>query len=63
MIRLTSLNNKEFYLNEDNIEKIEEVPDTVITMSNDKKYLVKENIDEVMQKILQFKRRYFDKLR
>ncbi|GAA0782559.1 flagellar FlbD family protein [Hathewaya limosa] len=63
MIRLTSLNNKEFYLNEDNIEKIEEVPDTVITMSNDKKYLVKENIDEVMEKILQFKRRYFDKLR
>lgn len=63
MIRVTSLNNKEFYLNEDNIEKIEEVPDTVITMSNDKKYLVKENIDEVMEKILQFKRRYFDKLR
>jgi len=63
MIRLTSLNNKEFYLNEDNIEKIEEVPDTVITMSNDKKYLVKENIDEVMERILQFKRRYFDKLR
>ncbi|AWZ48202.1 endoflagellar protein [Clostridiaceae bacterium 14S0207] len=63
MIRVTSLNNKEFYLNEDNIEKIEEVPDTVITMSNDKKYLVKENIDEVMERILQFKRRYFDKLR
>lgn len=57
MIKLVGLNNKEFYLNENHIEKIESVPETVLTLSNGKKYIVKESIDEVISSIVEFKKR------
>ena len=55
MINLTGLNNVEFYLNEDHIEKIEAVPQSVITLSNGKKYLVIESNEEIIKKIVNFK--------
>lgn len=60
MIELTGLNHKELVLNEQNIEKIEEVPETVITMTNGNKYLVEENIDEVISKVIAYKRRIYN---
>ena len=59
MIKLKGLNSKEIYLNEDNIEKIEEVPETLITLSNGKKYIVLETTKEVIDKIIEFKRKIF----
>ncbi|KGM97402.1 endoflagellar protein [Clostridium novyi A str. 4552] len=59
MIKVTGLNHKELYLNEDNIEKIEEVPETLITLSNGKKYIVLETTKEVIDKIIEFKRKIF----
>ncbi|CAM2806073.1 flagellar FlbD family protein [Hathewaya histolytica] len=59
MIELHGLNNKKFYLNEDNIEKMEEVPQTVITLINDKRYLVKESINEILKKIKDFKKNIY----
>ena len=56
MIKLTGLNNKEFLLNSDLIEKIEITPDTVISTTNDKKYIVKESPDIIIKKIVDFKR-------
>jgi len=57
MIVLHKLNGSEFVLNDQHIETIEETPDTVITLTNEKKYLVKESSDEVIQKIVEYKRR------
>ncbi|WP_026881256.1 flagellar FlbD family protein [Clostridium akagii] len=57
MIRLTGLNHKEVVINASIIEKIEEVPETVITLLNGNKYLVEESIDEVIDKIIEFKKR------
>lgn len=57
MIMLTGLNNKEFYLNPNHIEKMESVPETVITLSNGKKYIVNECIDEVIDSIIIFKKK------
>lgn len=51
MIKLTKMNHKEFYLNSQAIELIEEVPDTVIQLSNGSKYIVRESADEIMQAI------------
>lgn len=62
MIKVTAINNNVFYLNEDNIEKMENVPETIITMSNDKKYMVVESIDEIMDEIVLFKRRFMKNL-
>ncbi|MBE6062728.1 MAG: endoflagellar protein [Clostridium butyricum] len=59
MIDLTAMNNMKFTLNEDYIEKMEAVPETVITLSNGKKYLVLESIDEIKKKIISFKRKMY----
>lgn len=59
MIKLKGLNSKELYLNEDNIEKIEEVPETLITLNNGKKYIVLETTKDVIDKIIEFKRKIF----
>ena len=55
MIKLTRLNGVEFYINPHLIETMEKTPDTVITMLSDKKILVKENCEEVKQKIIEYR--------
>ena len=42
MIMVTGLSGEKFYLNPGLIEVIEMVPDTLITMSNGRKHLVRE---------------------
>ena len=59
MIELTGMNNNEFILNADHIEKVEEVPETLITLVNGKKYLVLESIDEVKNEVIRYKNRIF----
>lgn len=63
MIEVSSLNGKIFFLNENHIEKIEEVPETVITLANGKKYLVKETAKEIIDKVVEFRLRYWTKVR
>lgn len=55
MIRLTKLNRTSFVLNCELIETIESTPDTVISTINGKKFIVTESIDEVVEKVLQYK--------
>ncbi|MCH4888727.1 flagellar protein FlbD [Acidaminobacter sp. JC074] len=59
MIRVTRLNGSNFYINEDHIEFIEETPDTVITLNNEKKLVVKESIEELIEEITAFRRKVF----
>lgn len=59
MIKLTGMNNQDFMLNADHIEKIEEVPETVITLTNGKKYLVLQELDEVRDEVIRYKNRIF----
>jgi len=59
MIKLTGLNNKEFILNADVIEKIEIMPETLITLVNGKKYIVLESTDEVIEEVVKYKRKIF----
>lgn len=55
MIDLTAMNNRAFILNADHIEKIEEVPETLITLVNGKKYIVLEGVEEVVEKVIKYK--------
>lgn len=55
MINVTGMNNKEFVLNADHIEKIDEVPETLITLTNGKKYIVLESVEEVVDLVLRYK--------
>jgi len=57
MVSLHRLNDDLFILNSNHIEKIEEKPDTIITLTNDNKYVVKESADEIIGKIIDFKKK------
>ena len=59
MICLNRLNHKAFYLNSDLIEMVEETPDTLITMTTGKKFVVEDSADEVLQKIITFRNQCF----
>lgn len=56
MIKLTGFNNKEIYLNADHIEKLESVPESVITLTNGNKYIVEDSIEDIIRKIIEYKR-------
>ncbi|ERI91255.1 flagellar protein [Clostridiales bacterium oral taxon 876 str. F0540] len=55
MIKLTGLNNKELILNAEHIEKLEAVPESLITLTNGNKYLVRESNEEIINKVLEYK--------
>jgi len=59
LIRVTAMNGKEFYINAEYIEKIEANPDTTITLYNGKKYIVLEPVQEIVNRILEYKRKIF----
>lgn len=57
MIRVTRINGKEFYVNSSLIEFIESTPDTVITLTTEKKLVVLESVDEIIERILEYEHR------
>lgn len=56
MISVTRLNGSSLFVNALLIETIEATPDTIITLTNGKKYLVKEPVAELIQSIQEFYR-------
>ncbi|MGI6684000.1 MAG: flagellar FlbD family protein [Bacillota bacterium] len=59
MIYLTRLNGKQLVLNSDLIEVIEDTPDTVITLTNERKYVVQESLDDIIERVIEFKNKCF----
>lgn len=55
MIFVLRLDGTPIVLNVDQIESIEETPDTVVTLSNGHKLLVKESARELVEKAVAFK--------
>jgi flagellar protein FlbD len=56
MIQLTHFNGGKYYLNAELILSVESTPDTVITLTNNQKILVKESAEDVFKKIIIYKR-------
>jgi flagellar protein FlbD len=57
MILLTRLNNRPLVVNSDMIKFIENTPDTVITLVSGEKIVVLESVAQVLEEILNFRRR------
>ena len=57
MIKVTRLNNAEFILNSHLIKFMESRPDTIITLVNDEKVVVRESTNEVVRRIIEYERR------
>lgn len=55
MVSVKRLNGQEFVINCDLIETMESTPDTVITLTNGKKYMVQDKLKDIIKKIILYK--------
>ena len=56
MIYVTRLNHTAVVLNCDLIEHVETTPDTVISLTNGQKMMVLESADEIIDRVVRFRR-------
>jgi flagellar protein FlbD len=56
MIALTRLNGQQFVVNADKIRYVESTPDTVICCDHGEKMMVKETLQEVMRRAIEYSR-------
>jgi len=56
MIKLTRFNGKSLAINADLIQMVEHTPDTIIVLNNGEKILVKEPMEVVMRKVIEYQR-------
>lgn len=57
MIKLTRLDNREVVVNADLVEFVEATPETIISMTTGKKVVVRESVDEVIRRFVEFRHR------
>lgn len=55
MVTLTRITGATFALNPDLIERVDRTPDTVITLVDGTKYLVRESLDEVVAAVIDYR--------
>jgi flagellar protein FlbD len=59
MIALRRLNNQAIMVNADLIESLEATPDTVVTLTSGNKLLVRDSMEEIQAKIVDYQRRIY----
>lgn len=57
MIEVTRLKGARVIINAELIETIEETPDTVITLTGGKRYIVSESASEIVNLVIAYKRK------
>jgi flagellar protein FlbD len=57
MIKVTRLNDSELWVNAEMIEFVEATPDTIISLVNSKKIVVKEPADAIVEAVIQYRRK------
>jgi len=57
MVKVTRLNGTEYYINPHQIESMEIRPDTTLLMLSGKHVVVKEGVEELIGKIVEYRRR------
>ncbi len=56
MIKLTKINGEEIVVNAELIETVKATPDTVINLTTGRKILVLEEVDELIEKVIGYRR-------
>jgi len=61
MIEVTKLNGNKLTINADLIERVEELPDTVITLTTGSKIIVKESRQEIRNLVILYKKEIYNR--
>jgi flagellar protein FlbD len=56
VIYLTRLNGEKIMVNVDMLEMLEETPDTVVTLTTGKKFVVKESTRQIREQVIAFRK-------
>ncbi len=59
MVKVTRFNGQQYIINADLIETIESTPDTVVTLMSGRKHVVRESSDDLVARILAYRRGMF----
>ena len=59
MIKVTLLKGQNIVINAELIETVEHTPDTIITLTTGKKLIVLEDSDDIINKVIEYKRKIF----
>ena len=59
MIEVTGINNEVFLINSSLIEIIEFIPETKVTTTTGRYYLVKDTKDEIIKKIIKYNQKLY----
>ena len=57
MIFLTRTNGLKFYVNPELIQTVEATPDTIITLVNNKKFIVKDTPQEIAERFIEYRQK------
>jgi flagellar protein FlbD len=57
VIKLTRLNGSTMTINAELIETVEACPDTVIHLATNNRYVVRESVDVVVEKVIEYRKR------
>lgn len=57
MVQITRLNGETYFLNPHQIEIMERTPDTIITLASGRKIVVKDTVEQLMDRIIEYRRR------
>jgi len=56
MIKTTSLNGREIAVNAELIKTVEATPDTIITLTSGQTMIVRESVDRIIHRIVEYRR-------
>jgi len=56
LIKVRRLNHKEVVINAELIQTVESTPDTVITLTTGEKFVVEDSVDEIIEKVVSYRR-------
>jgi len=56
VIKLTRLNGEQFVVNAELIRFVEARPDTIVTLTTDERFMVREDVDEVVRRVIDYAR-------
>jgi flagellar protein FlbD len=59
VIKVTRLNGSELVINADLLETVEATPDSVLTLTTGHKYIVREDVEEIVARVVSYKRAIF----
>ncbi len=60
MIRVTRLAGGPLYINADLIEFVESTPDTMVTLTTGRKFIITEDVEQVVDSIVDYRRKLLE---